>query len=137
MTKQTDPAIWVALSRGQAETIVGQVADAGGPGGSLVRVLLALGGHDRVVLRDLQHDLAFHNPKHSQLLLTSLLVLGPFHDGKPQSHRFGGRIGSESVNARSLSKDMDCGRRTRTRDGQSPIPSRPSMASRDQRRRTP
>jgi hypothetical protein len=80
MQNKSDPEILVKLSLGQAEGIVRHVVGSGGPGVSLVRVLLALGGLDRVEMGDLERDPHFHAPKLAQVLVISLMALSPFRD---------------------------------------------------------
>lgn len=79
MSKRTEPEIWVPISLGLAERIVQEVVNNEGPGASLVRLLLALGGQDRVVLDDLLKDNEFHDRGISQTLIVSLLILSTFH----------------------------------------------------------
>jgi hypothetical protein len=81
-TTKTEPEIWVPLSRGQAELVVQQAITPERPGASLVRVLLALGGHDQVVMADLERDPKFKDPKIAQVLIISLMVLSAFSDTK-------------------------------------------------------
>jgi hypothetical protein len=69
----------VPISLGLAEQIVQQVVNSDGPGASLVRLLLALGGQDRVVLNDLLKDGEFNDRGISQTLIIGLLVLSAFH----------------------------------------------------------
>lgn len=79
MANRTEPEIWVPISLGQAERVVQQLLDSEGPGASLVRVLLALGGHDRVVMTDLLNDPEFNDRNISQNLIISLSILSAFH----------------------------------------------------------
>ena len=77
--KRTEPELWVPISLGQAERIVQQVVGAKGPGVSLIRVLLALGGQDRVGMADLLADPEFSDRNISKTLIVSLLVLTAFN----------------------------------------------------------
>ncbi len=79
MTSRTEPEIWVPISLGQAERVVQQIVGSEGSGASLVRVLLALGGQDRVVMADLLNDPEFNDRYISQTLVVSLMVLSAFH----------------------------------------------------------
>lgn len=79
MTKRLEPEILVPISLGQAERVVQQIISSDGPGASLVRVLLALGGQDRVEMTDLLKDPEFNDRHISQNLIVSLVVLSAFH----------------------------------------------------------
>lgn len=79
MASRTETEIWVPISLAQAERVFQQVVESEGPGASLVRVLLALGGHDRVAMTDLLNDPEFHDRSISQTLIVSLLILSAFH----------------------------------------------------------
>lgn len=80
--KRSEPEIWVPISLGQAERIVQQVVGSEGSGSSLVRLLLALGGQDRVVMADLLNDSRVNNRLMSQNVVVSLLVLSALHGGE-------------------------------------------------------
>jgi hypothetical protein len=82
--KSSEPEIWVPISLGQAERIVQQVVGSEGFGSSLVRLLLALGGQDRVVMADLLSDPRVNNRLMSQNVVVSLLVLSALYDGEPR-----------------------------------------------------
>lgn len=84
MAKRADPEIWVPISLPQAERVVQQIVGSNGPGMSLVRVLLALGGRDRVVMADLLNDPSFDHSI-SQHVVTSLLLLSAFQGNANQS----------------------------------------------------
>jgi hypothetical protein len=88
MSNRDAPEIMVPISLGQAERVVQQVLESDGPGASLVRVLIALSGRDRVRLTELSADPEFQDSKNSQTLITSLLVLSAFHGGV--DHRVSG-----------------------------------------------
>ena len=79
---RSEPEIWVPISLGQAERVVQQVVGSEGSGSSLVRLLLALGGQDRVVLTDLLNDPRVNNHLLSQNVIVSLLVLSALHGGE-------------------------------------------------------
>ena len=85
MTNRTEPELWVPISLAQAERVVQQVVGAKGPGVSLVRVLLALGGQDRVTMADLRTDPEFNDRKISQSLIIGLLMLTSFYDDTKQT----------------------------------------------------
>ncbi len=79
MAKRIDPEIWVPISLAQAERVVQQIVGSNSPGVSLVHVLLALCGQDRLVMADLLNDPSFdHNI--NQSVVTSLLLLSAFQD---------------------------------------------------------
>jgi DNA-binding transcriptional ArsR family regulator len=80
--KRSEPEIWVPISLGQAERIVQQVVGSEGSGSSLVRLLLALGGQDRVVMAELLNDPRVNNRLMSQNVIVSLLVLSALHGGE-------------------------------------------------------
>jgi hypothetical protein len=80
--KRSEPEIWVPISLGQAERVVQQVVGSEGSGSSLVRLLLALGGQDRVVMGDLRDDPRVNNRLMSHTLVVSLLVLSAFYEGE-------------------------------------------------------
>ena len=82
MPSRSEPEIWVPISLGQAERIVQQVVGSEGTGSSLVRLLLALGGRDRVVMADLLNDPQVNNRLMSQNVIVSLLVLSALHGGE-------------------------------------------------------
>ncbi len=84
MAGRTEPELWVPISLAQAERVVRQVVGARGPGVSLIRVLLALGGQDRVNMADLLDDPAFDDRNISRALIVSLLVLTAFSAGVDQ-----------------------------------------------------
>lgn len=79
MANRTEPEIWVPISLAQAERVVQQIVGGKGSGISLIRVLLALGGRDRVAMVDLLADPEFDDRNLSQNLITSLLVLTAFY----------------------------------------------------------
>jgi hypothetical protein len=85
MANRTEPEIWVPISLAQAQRLVQQVVGAKGPGVSLIRVLLALGGQDRVAMADLRTDPEFNDRKISQSLIVGLLVLSSFYDDVVQT----------------------------------------------------
>lgn len=74
--------ILVPISLGQAERVVQQVVGNKGPGASLVRLLLALSGQDRVAMTDLRDDPRATNRLISQSVIISLLVLSVVHRGE-------------------------------------------------------
>jgi hypothetical protein len=80
-----DPEILIPVSLTHAATVVSQVIESKAPGTSLVRVLLSLGGLDRLGVGDLKRDARFHDPKLSQSVVISLVVLSRFQDC--QAHR--------------------------------------------------
>jgi predicted transcriptional regulator len=81
MAERTEPEILVPISLAQAERVVQQIVGSTAPGVSLVRVLLALAGNDRVVMADLLTDPDVdHNM--NQHLLTGLVLLTTFHSDK-------------------------------------------------------
>lgn len=82
VSKRSEPEIWLPISLGQAESVVQQVVGSEGSGSSLVRLLLALGGQDRVVLEDLLNDPRVNNRLMSQNVIVSLLVLSAFYEGE-------------------------------------------------------
>lgn|GEM_PF-6803346 len=75
-----DPEILVPVSLAQAAAVVSQVAVSNAPGTSLIRVLLALGGLDRLGMRDLKSDERFSDPKLAQSVVIALMVLSRFQD---------------------------------------------------------
>jgi hypothetical protein len=79
MADKIEAEIWVPISLGQAERVFQQVVGSKGPGASLVRLLLALGGAERVTMTDLLNDPEFHDRSISQTLIVSLLILSAFH----------------------------------------------------------
>ncbi len=79
MPNRTEPELWVPISLAQAERLIRQVVGAKGPGVSLIRVLLALGGLDRVNMADLLADPEFDDRNISRTLIISLLVLTSFY----------------------------------------------------------
>lgn len=81
MSSREEPEIMVPISLGQALRVVQQVLESNDPGASLVRLLLALSGGDRVRLTELAADPEFQDSKSSQTLLTGLLILSVFSDG--------------------------------------------------------
>src|SRR6202035_1839077 len=81
MSNRDEPEILVPISLAQAERVVQQVLEDDGPGTSLVRVLVALSGSDRVTLTQLLNDPEFNDRKNSQTLIIGLLVLSAFHGG--------------------------------------------------------
>lgn len=81
MTVREEPEILVPISLAQAERVIQQVSKGTGPGASLVRVLLALGGQARVAMDDLLKDPEFNDRKISRNLIVSLLVLSVFYGG--------------------------------------------------------
>lgn len=78
MANRTEPEVWVPISLAQAERLIQQVVGAKGPGVSLIRVLLALGGLDRVDMADLRADPEFDDRNLSRTLIIGLLVLAGF-----------------------------------------------------------
>lgn len=82
MSNRDEPEIMVPISLGQAQRVVQQVLESNDPGASLVRLLLALSGDDRVRLSELSSDPEFRDRKSSQTLLIGLLVLTVFADGE-------------------------------------------------------
>lgn len=85
MPNRTEPELWVPISIAQAERLIQQVVGAKGPGISLIRVLLALGGQDRVAMADLRSDPEFNDRKISQSLIIGLLVLTSFYPDVDQT----------------------------------------------------
>jgi hypothetical protein len=85
MANRTEPEIWVPISLAQAQRLVQQVVGAKGPGVSLIRVLLALGGQDRVAMADLRTDPEFNDRKIIQTLVIGLLVLSSFYGNAVQT----------------------------------------------------
>jgi IclR helix-turn-helix domain len=81
MSNRDDREILVPISLRQAERVVQQVLEGTAPGMSLVRLLLALSGQDRMRLTELTADSEYQDRKNSQTLLTGLLVLSVFHGG--------------------------------------------------------
>jgi|HubBroStandDraft_3_1064219.scaffolds.fasta_scaffold149456_1 hypothetical protein len=79
MADRIETEILVPISLGQAERVFQQVVGNRGPGASLVRLLLALGGHDRLGMTDLLNDPEFRDRSLSQTLIISLLILSAFH----------------------------------------------------------
>jgi hypothetical protein len=99
MAKRTDPEIWVPISLAQAERVVQQIVGSNGPGVSLVRVLLALCGHDRVVMADLLNDPAFDHSI-SQHVVTSLLLLSAFQgNAEPSINDLAAEVGVSKTTA--------------------------------------
>lgn len=82
MPSRSEPEIWIPISLGQAECVVQQVVGSKGAGSSLVRLLLALGGQDRVVMGDLLSDPRVKNRLISRNVIVSLLVLSALCDGE-------------------------------------------------------
>lgn len=85
MANRTEPELCVPISIAQAERLIQQVVGAKGPGISLIRVLLALGGRDRVAMADLRSDPEFNDRKISQSLIIGLLVLTGFYPDVDQT----------------------------------------------------
>lgn len=84
MPNRTEPEYASPVSLAQAERVVQQVVGGQGPGTSLLRVLLALGGDDRVMMADLLADPEFDDRNINQNLITSLLVLTSFYGDTDQ-----------------------------------------------------
>jgi Fic family protein len=55
-----------------------QGASSKAPGSGLLRLLAALCGQDKLTLAELESDPRYHDPRVSQSVLNSLLVLTPF-----------------------------------------------------------
>jgi IclR helix-turn-helix domain len=85
VANRTEPEIWVPISIAQAARLIQQVVGAKGPGVSLIRVLLAFGGQDRVAMADLRVDPEFDDRKISQSLIVGLLVLTSFYEDTKQT----------------------------------------------------
>jgi hypothetical protein len=78
MANRTEPELYLPISLAQAACVVRQVVGVKVPGVSLIRVLLALDGQDRVAMGDLLADPKFDEPKISQTLIVGLVVLTTF-----------------------------------------------------------
>jgi IclR helix-turn-helix domain len=99
MPERSEPEIWVPISLGQAERVVQQVVGSEGYGSSLVRLLLALGGQDRVVMADLLNDKRVNNRLMSQNVVISLLVLSALHSGKRGVRDIAAELGISTTTA--------------------------------------
>lgn len=101
--KRSEPEIWVPISLGQAERIVQQVVGSDGSGSSLVRILLALGGQDRVVMANLLDDPRVANHLISHNVIVSLLVLSALYDGERRVKDIADELGlSQATTVRYL-----------------------------------
>ncbi len=82
VSSKPETEILIPISLGQAERIVQQIVGSEGPGTSLVRLLLALGGQDRVMMTELLDDPRVANRLISQNVIIGLLVLSALHSGE-------------------------------------------------------
>lgn len=99
MPERTEPEIWVPISLGQAERIVQQVVGSQGSGSSLVRILLALGGQDRIVMANLLDDPRVNNHLISQNVIIALLVLSALYEGEHRVTDIADELGLSNATA--------------------------------------